>query len=209
MMTMPEFFGGVFLVILSWSLSYFVTERKFWRTRRFLKLTQVDSQLGAVEKRFNNASEEVCISGNDCKFIVEVKSAKIEQLLAREVKVKILVVDPDSTAPDMLAEIDPGFDTPEDFRSSMVTVIKVLQKMKEKYPKYFEYKLLPILPAIGFFIVDRNDEKGIVKVEINTAKRWSPIDSRPHLVITRKDKEWRNYFLTQWDRYWNLGRNLV
>lgn len=88
----------------------------------------------------------------------------------------------------------------------MRTVISELQNIKNQFPQHFEYRLLPILPAIGFFITDSKSAQGIVKVEIYTSKPWYPKESRPHFVIPHHAYEWRNYFLSQWDNYWNMSR---
>jgi hypothetical protein len=185
--------------------SYFWAKERFRRIL-FLDRNHVDKELGTVSERFDNANESVYISGNDCAFVAVAESPKIERLLLRRVRVKIIVVDPDSAAPDMLAKIDPRFHTANAFRESMVTVKSGLRELKRKYPEHFEYKMLPILPALGFFIIDPHSEKGIVKIELYTAKEWKPIHSRPHLVIKRKERLWRNYFLDQWENYWNIAK---
>jgi hypothetical protein len=197
-------FGGAGVAVVSWLISYFWTRARFRRIL-FLDRASVDKELGGVEERFDNAREEVWISGNDCAFVAVAESPKVEKLLDRKVRVKILVVDPDSAAPAMLAKIDPRFPTEAAFKESMATVKSGLRELKRKYPQHFEYRLLPILPAMGFFIIDPHSEEGIVKFEIYTAKDWKPIDSRPHLIIKRKEKLWRNYFLDQWKNYWELG----
>jgi hypothetical protein len=106
----------------------------------------------------------------------------------------------------MLEKIDPRFPTAQSFRESMRNTLQCLRMFKSNYPDLFDYRLLPILPALGFFIVDPHSKEGIVKIELYTAKEWKPISSRPHLVIKRKEKQWRNYFLDQWENYWTLGR---
>ena len=198
-------FSGFGVAGLSWLLSYLRAKSKFRRIL-FLDRNQVDKELGTVSERFDNANESVFISGNDCAFVAVSESPRIEKLLGRNIRVKILVVDPDSTAPHMLAKIDPRFSTEKAFKESMITVKSGLREIKNKYPEHFEYRFLPILPALGFFIIDPYSEKGIVKIELYTAKEWKPIDSRPHLIIKKKERQWRNYFLNQWDNYWAMAK---
>lgn len=81
-----------------------------------------------------------------------------------------------------------------------------LDAWRKQYPNLFEYRLLPILPALGSFITDQEGNRGTVKVEIYTAKQWRPIDSRPHFVLSSLTPEWRAYFVNQWENYWNLAR---
>lgn len=197
-------FSGAGTAATTWAISYFWARARFQRIR-FMDRTQVDQELGEVERRFDKAEQEVRISGNDCAFVAQAESPKIEKLLSRRVRVRLLMVDPNSSVPEMLSKIDPRFPTPEAFVNSMKSVLNVLRDIKARYPNHFDYRLLPILPAQGFFIVDPTSESGFLKVEIYTAKDWRPIDSRPHLYIQKKEKRWRSYFIHQWDNYWSIA----
>lgn len=166
--------------------------------------SQIDHELGEVEERFRKAKREVCISGNDCAFVAVAEAPKVERLLSRGIYVKVLVVDPDSPATSMLPMIDPRFPTEAAFKQSMSTVLFGLREFKRRFPDHFEYRLLPILPAFGFFIIDPESADGLVKIEIYTAKDWGELDTRPHLQL--RQKKWRDYFLNQWANYWALGK---
>jgi hypothetical protein len=146
------------------------------------------------------------VSAYDGKFVVETLQAQLEEVLARGVRVKLLCVDPQTQVPEMLAYIDPGFTRPEIFRDSMVEVTRILESWKLRFPRLFEYKFLPFLPAMGFFITDTHSPLGLVKFEIYTAKPWTPTDSRPHIMVPCSNKRWRTYFIQQCENYWNLGR---
>jgi hypothetical protein len=74
---------------------------------------------------------------------------------------------------------------------------------KQKHPQNFDFRLLTILPAFGFFITDAGTEQQTVKIEIYTAKPHRMESERPNLII--KDNNWQNYFIQQWNNYWNLG----
>ena len=165
------------------------------------------SQKYGLSDRLRKANQSVWISGNDCKFVAESASPEIEAALRRGVHVRILCTDPASDATKMLAQIDPRFPTPDSFVNSMKSVVTVLDRLSSQYPTSFEYKLLPILPALGFFITDPYDKSGVVKVEIYTAKDWSPVGSRPHLLLPPKTAPWRQYFISQWENYWGIARS--
>ena len=176
---------------------------------RFLDRGQVDSRLGTLEERLAKVKSSVWISGNDCKFVVEASSAALDGALARGVRLKLLLVDPDGDAPEMLAQVDPRFPTSQHFRDSMYEVLTRLEEWRERYPTLFEYRLLSVLPAMGFFIMDHESGGGTVKVEIYSAKPWRPISSRPHFVLSRLSGAWRSYFLAQWENYWGMARGPV
>ena len=167
---------------------------------------EVDKTVGTVHERLRKARYSVWISGNDNKYIVESAFPWIEDALRREVFVKILSVDPLSSVPEMLAKIDPRFPTPEAFRASMLSVDQILWYLRKNYPHHFEFRYLPILPAMGFFIVDATSPTGLVKVEIYTAKPFVPLGSRPHLLLSDSEVKWKEFFITQWENYWRLAR---
>lgn len=171
-----------------------------------LDLGQVDQTLGSVQHRLSKAKTDVWVSGNDCAFVAQAHSGFIESTLKRDIKIKILCVDPESAAVDMLPVIDPRFHKGQDFIDSMFTIEKVLRNFRSRYPSLFEFRYLPILPAMGFFITDRGEPSGIIKIEIYTAKPWQPMVTRPHFVFRRELTEWRKYFIYQWANYWNISR---
>ncbi|MCV0439294.1 MAG: hypothetical protein K5880_11725 [Hydrogenophaga sp.] len=169
---------------------------------RFLDRAQVDARLGAMEARLAAAKASVYVSGNDCKFLVESCSASVDRLLARGVRLHVLLLSPTDALSEMLSLIDPRFNSASEFQTSMHEVLKRLKDWKQRYPSQFEYRLLPFLPALGFFIVDPESFRGTLKIEVYTAKHWKPIESRPHLLLSRLNSKWREYFLTQWHNYW-------
>ena len=201
-------FGGIGVAAIAWG----VAVTKQLRAQgvmlgcKLLDRNQVDRAIGKVHQRIRNANQSIWFSGNDCKLVAESCLGDIDAALKRSVRVKVLCVDPQSEAVAMLPVIDPRFPTANSFRSSMTLVTEVLSDFAQRYPDLFEYRFLPILPAQGFFITDPTDKKGIVKVEIYTAKEWSPLGSRPHLVFSSRSGRWRQYFVNQWENYWALGR---
>ena len=199
------FLSGIGVTIFLMLITFIKTRKKFFTGIRFLSRNDIAQEIGSIQERFINIKRTLYISGLDCKFVTESCSFQIDSLLERGVRVKLLVVDPNSNAPEMLSKIDPMFETEDVFKSSMVEVLNRFKEWKKKYPTQFEYRLLPILPAFGFFIADPSSKNGMVKIEIFTAKHWRPIDSRPHVVFSHRAKKWREYYIQQWDNYWALS----
>lgn len=181
--------------------------QEFFTGLRLIDREAVDRKLGSFQRRLEKAESLVCISGNDCKFVVESSSAAIDDLLNRGLRLKLLLTDPDTGASEMLARIDPRFTTADQFRESMTEVLRRLELWREKWPTQFEYRLLPVLPALGFFITDPHTGHGTVKIELYTAKQFKPINSRPHIILGRGTGKWRPYFVHQWENYWSIGRD--
>lgn len=166
---------------------------------------ELGDRIGSVLDRLAKATSHVMFSGTDCKTMLEAHSGQLEEVLKRGVRVSAICVDPESAAAAMLPSIDPRFPNEAAFRDSMASVLKVLRRLRLSYGELFSYRLLPILPAIAFFISDPGLATESIKVEICTPRPWSPIPSRPHLILGDALREWRVYFLAQWENYWNLS----
>lgn len=165
---------------------------------------QIDQVIGTVEERFENALEEVWISGNDNAFVAKSLSPTVTRALRKGRKIRLMGVDPDSPAAAMLSLIDPRFEG-NTFKREIGPMTEIAREWHKSYPKSFEYRLLPILPALGFFITDPTLPSKTVKIEIYTAKPWEPFESRPHLVFNEYTPEWREYFIKQFENYWDLS----
>jgi len=170
---------------------------------------ELNGAIGGLEDRLPNIRERLMVSGNDCKALVESKSGFLRRALDRNVKINILCVDPQSDgAVNTLTNIDPRFDDATDFKLSMQSVERVLTKLRDAYGALFEFRYMPVAPSVGLYISDPDLPTEIVKVELYTPKPWRPVDTRPHLLI-KKDSIWRDYFLSTWDNYWAMSRELM
>jgi hypothetical protein len=135
---------------------------------------------------------------------VQILGGYIIEALERKIGIKLLSTDPNSPAADMLSIIDHRFDGSK-FKDVVDKATAIAHGWASKYP-HFEYKLLPILPAAGYFITDPGLESKTVKVEIYTAQPWDPLDSRPHFIIDESMPEWRDYFIQQFKNYWSFSK---
>jgi hypothetical protein len=173
---------------------------------QLLDRDSIDRAFGTASKRLAAAEEEVRVSGNDCKFIVESRLADLRKALARGVRIKILCADPDvPSIATMLPVVDERFRTPREFTDSMISVARTLRTLQLESPDLFEYRYMRVLPAVGFFITDPLLD-GVLKVETYVPYPWKPIDTRPHMVVPPAAEQWRAYFLNTWDNYWLSAR---
>jgi serine/threonine protein kinase len=168
-----------------------------------LDFREMNITAGHIEDRYRSAEEEVRICGNDCKTAIEAKFRSVKELLDRDVKIKVLCVNPESPAASMLPLIDPRFPSLEMFKTSQTAIKSVLEHLSSKYPSQFEYRYLPIPPAFGLFIVDPDRPAGLRKVELYASQPWHPTGSRPNMII--EGEKWRRFFLQQWQNYWELS----
>jgi hypothetical protein len=170
-----------------------------------LDFEQVTVSVGTIDEWYRRTKEEVWICGNDCKTAMEAKSRTVKAMLDRNIRVRVLCVNPDSPAANMLPMIDPRFPTVELLRSSLQSVRHVMEHFKAQYPSLFEYRYLPILPAFGLFITEPQRPNGLMKVELYASQPWDPVGSRPNIIIPAKETRWRSFFLQQWANYWRLA----
>lgn len=174
-------------------------------TQALLDFHQVTESFGIIDTWYDRVEEEVWISGNDCLTAIAGRSRKVTDMLGRNVKVKVICVNPDSPAANMLPMIDPRFRTVELFRASLSSVRKLMEDFRAQYPSLFEYRFLPILPAFGLILTEPQRQTGFMKVELYASQPWHPAGSRPNMVIDPKDLKWRRFFLQQWGNYWRLA----
>jgi DNA-binding winged helix-turn-helix (wHTH) protein len=175
------------------------SSRSFIFTRDELNYT-----FGSVEYRLDKATRDIWISGNDNNLITHSLSGFVENALKDGRTIRLLGAAPTRAIVSMLSKIDPRFKE-RDFKKEVDKSTAVALKWQAKYPN-FEYRLLPILPAIGYFITDPNLPSRTVKIELYTPDPWGPLKSRPHIVIDESLPEWRDYFIKQFENYWNLSK---
>lgn len=167
---------------------------------------QIDQAIGSVNERLHNRVAELWISGLDNSYVAIAQTGPLIRVLRQGARIKLMGVDPDGPAAAMLDVIFPRFEA-NSLKKQVDKVIDTARELRKFFPETFEYKLLPIVPALGFFIIDPRLSSQQVKVEIFTAPPWNPLRSRPHLVIPEQSPKWREYFIAQFENYWNLSRS--
>lgn len=167
--------------------------------------TQVYSVAGTLENRLRSAQEEVRISGFDCKYVIRDHREVIEAALSRGVKFKLMMVDPNTEAVNLLPKVDEHYLSDSQLRASIDKNQPLLSEWRHTYKDLFEYRFLQVLPVVGMFISDP-DQEGVMKIELYTHEQHQGDVSRPHLIISPVISSWRRYFLKQWDLYWRSSR---
>jgi hypothetical protein len=167
---------------------------------------QIDQAIGSIDERLRDPIEELWLSGLDNTYVAVAQTAPLLDALHRGTKIKLMGVDPKSPARAMLDLIDPRYEA-NSLEKQVNKVTDTAREWRKYYPETFEYRLLPIVPALGFFIINPKLPSRQVKIEIYTMRPWKPPDSRPHFVIPEHMPEWREYFTVQFDNYWNLGND--
>ena len=173
---------------------------------QFIDLAVASAPGNSVTERLASARQEVHLSGNDCKFVIESRTSDLRAALNRGVRVKVLCADPEIVSvAEMLAAVDQRFKTAEAFQQSMISVEAVLRDLRSDYPGLFEFRYMPVLPSLEIFIIDP-EVGGSTKIELYPPKPYLPGDSRPHILIDPLDHRWVSYFRQAWENYWSMSR---
>ena len=77
-----------------------------------------------------------------------------------------------------------------------------LWRSREDWHNRVQFRYMEIFPAVAFFMIDPEEEKGLIKVEIYTRSATGDVTSRPHFMVPLNLKRWRHIFLEQWQFYW-------
>jgi hypothetical protein len=211
---LQEIIGKIWIDKETGSRFRFLGTVQRYPSRETLKMTcqiytrsQLGRAVGTLEERLRNASNEIWISGNDNNLVTESLGATVlNDVLRQNKRLRLLSVDPESPASAMLALIDPRFEGGK-FPTEMEKTRTVAREWLNLFPDTFEYRELPILPALGFVITDPGFPLQTVKVEIYAAKEWLPLRSRPHLIFPCDMPEWQEFFIQQFNNYWDLSRS--
>jgi hypothetical protein len=177
-------------------------------TPKLVDRGQVHRVVGTLSRRLQNVAGELRISGFDCRHVIVDKRIELQDALERNVRVKIMCLDPQSEAATGLLEKVPShYPNSASLRESIRSTQAILAGWRERFRDRLEIRYLPVIPAVGMFIADPNTSSGVLKVELYTHEHRQAIISRPHLVIASGTVEWRDYFLHQWELYWNASRD--
>ncbi len=163
---------------------------------------------GDIYGVLESVQSEIRFSGIDCKKLLEAESKEIEKLLQSRKKVSVILLDPASADSELLT-ISDRFANRKEYDDSIQSVLEKATTFTEKYPGYFELRLLPMLPALNFLLIDPARNDSIKKAEIYTFEPYGPIDSRPHIFFSGKENKWNEYLIQQWDNYWKISKPLV
>lgn len=169
----------------------------------FFSRDEIDEEVGTMAQRIENASAEIFVSGNDCKFI-ESQSHLLRSALDRGRKIRILAVAPFGPGAATLPLIDPRFPDTDTFRKAILSAQAAFAGLQGEFPASFELRFLPFGPSIGIFLSDPDAPGEVFKAEIYISKPLGPKETRPHFVIA-KNSRWYELWRRQVDNLWSLG----
>lgn len=215
-----DFFGVAFL--------FFLVNRFFALDSEDTVSNQVDRLIHLAEQGFNVLVEEeearqrldikklltTChqldiLSFTLTEFLHEFQ-AQISECVCRGARVRILVIDPQSTAREVIYQ-NSAEHRPYD--RDIVLTLSYIQKIQEmiaggnkQVKGGFDFKLTKWIPSCGLIIVDPNLklESSMMKVTLHSPHYKTPgHESNLNIVFSHRDQpKWFGYFEEQFNRLW-------
>jgi hypothetical protein len=174
-----------------------------------------DNQTASLQTRIKSAQKQLFISGNDMQ-IIKSERGPLENAVEREIIIKFLLADPYSLETSGIPLRDSVFKTTEVLAENVNSHMETFKSIFGNSTNC-ELRLLPFMPTMGFFITDPDLVTGSVRVEFYTSDRNQPRadherpgficeHERPNFLFNRKSEgDWYQYFLDQWDYYWDIS----
>ena len=130
----------------------------------------------------------------------------IERRLRAGATVRVVVIDPDGSAPIDAIERTLGVTSPELYRPRIKSTIEILDNLAAESggSGRIEVKLLPFVPAFGMYLIDPDEQDGRVYVEIYQHRSREP---NPCFQLkAERDGHWYKFFVNQFDVLWDSAR---
>ncbi|MGR6922734.1 hypothetical protein ACU635_51490 [[Actinomadura] parvosata] len=164
-------------------------------------LTDEPKGLGARIGR----AHDTRLAGVTLNRTVRSYAADLRRALERGARVKVLVIDPTGPVPEEAARRFTIPDQPDVFEHRVRSTLYVLRDLPAK--ERLEVRLLPFVPAYTLFMLDPEDDDGLVHVELGSHRSPTPLPG--FTLSTQRDHVWCRYFAVEFDRLWGLARDVT
>jgi hypothetical protein len=127
----------------------------------------------------------------------------LEERLSKGAQVKIMVMDPDSTAPDQAMLRSKGVSSRQFYVDNLRPTIERIGFLSET-SQHIELGLLPYKPAYGMILIDVDDKDGLIIVEMypHHSDAFAPTFE----LHSSLDAQWYNYFSEQFNTMWSRAQ---
>ncbi|MCB9299926.1 MAG: hypothetical protein H6566_04700 [Lewinellaceae bacterium] len=143
---------------------------------------------------------------------------KFAEAVSNGARLRIMLIDPDSQASELLASNQYFAENPGDTRKSIERIRQIWKdatkklenfKTKRKRGGSIELRLINWIPSLSLIIVDRDSKNAELKVKVNSLYVDTPPFSTPNKIINKQfSPVWFDYFVTQYEKVWEQGVSL-
>jgi len=157
------------------------------------------------------AAEQIDLCGVTLSSTINKLFGNLRERLRQGANIRLLVIDPDSLAPQMSAQRSEEPDDTDYYRTRLEATLKDIEYLHKNWQEYqvqqgaskgsFFVRLLSYAPSFGLLSFDANRSNGIVFIEIYP--HGSGYESPPMFNLTPyRDGEWYKYFTEQFEQMW-------
>jgi hypothetical protein len=163
------------------------------------------------------AANQIDLCGVTLTSTINKQFGNLRERLQSGAKIRVLVIDPESTALKMCAERSTKPDDTEYYRVRLDATLRELEYLFQSWEEFkaiqvdgekmgtLSVRLMSYAPSYGILSFDPNHENGVAIVELYTHKLG--YKSPPTFDLTaHRDGNWYKYFLGQFDEMWNAAR---
>ncbi|GGO66036.1 DUF5919 domain-containing protein [Nonomuraea cavernae] len=158
-----------------------------------------------LEQRIVRA-DDIRIAGVTLNRTIRNHVGELENRLRRGASIKVLLIDPDGTAPLEAARRSTIPDRPEVFEHRIKSTIDLLRHLAgtPDVPGRIEVRFMSFVPAFGLVLIDVDSDDGIIDVELGTHR--SPGPDPVFTLRARHDHRWYQHFHAEFERMWQVSR---
>ncbi|WP_052424342.1 hypothetical protein [Nonomuraea candida] len=131
---------------------------------------------------------------------------ELGKALERGASVKVLVIDPSGPVPEEAARRSTIPGQPDVFEHRARSTLYVLRDLPAPRER-LEVRLLPFTPAFMMILLDPADDDGVIHVELGSHR--SPHAAPGFLLTGRRDHHWCRHFTAEFDRLWEVAREIT
>jgi len=159
-------------------------------------LTQFPTDI--EEQRFD--SEELWMIGTSLKIAIPKHYSKLDSMLRRKCKIRVLLVEPDGIANDLAAKRLYRPTSPKEHKDDILSNLKLLCYLKQIDPTGLEIKVINYVYPFVIYATDLESPKGTVLLVYGGFK--SSDNHEPKILLCSRDDPWYNYFKKQIYTLW-------
>jgi len=174
-------------------------------THKFEQTTSADSyfwQEKVSAEPFLRQAKHIGFVGASLSRTLRDYSNTLEKRLLDGAAVRVILMDPASTAPDQAVLRSKGIKNRQFYVDSLRPSLERIGALVNR-SETVELGLLPYKPAFGMIVIDPDEPNGIIIVEMyphHTDSFAPTFELRPN-----RDPNWYNFFRQQYEELWKSG----
>jgi hypothetical protein len=152
------------------------------------------------------AADDIRLVGVTLSRTVRDLVGVLDRRLRTGAVLRIVVIDPDSSAPVEAVARTLGVTSPEFYRPRVASTMDILSALATLpgTAGRIEVRLLPFVPTFGMYLIDPSSAQGRIYVELYQHRSLEP---NPCFALhADRDARWYRFFVQQFDILWDSAR---